>query len=92
MRLRRLSFLEHAGDRSGTAMRVLLSDQWHLRLKGLLCRMLGVTRVPADHFQVFESITQYAVVDKEEVYEKLGRFGPKRKTNTGTTGRNASGR
>jgi len=55
----------------------------HIKLKGLWCRMLGVTRLPADHFHVFEAITQYAVVDKEKAYERLGHFGAKRTTNTG---------
>ena len=56
----------------------------HSKLKGLWCRMLGVTRLPPDHFHVFETITEYAVVDKQEVYERLGHFGPKRRTHTGT--------
>jgi hypothetical protein len=55
----------------------------HTQLKALWCRMLGVNRLPADHFHVFEAITQYAVVDKEKVYERLGHFGVKRTTNTG---------
>ncbi len=55
----------------------------HIKLKGLWCRILGVNRLPADHFHVFEAITQYAVVEKEQVYERLGHFGPKRTTNAG---------
>jgi len=55
----------------------------HLKLKALWCRMLGVNRLPADHFHVFEAITQYAVVEKEKVYERLGHFGNKRTTKTG---------
>jgi hypothetical protein len=49
----------------------------HAQLKSLWCRMLGVNRLPNDHFQVFKAITQYAVVDKEKVYERLGHFGDK---------------
>ncbi len=55
----------------------------HITLKGLWCRMLGVTRLPDDHFHVFNAITKYAVVDKMEVYERLGHFGSKRTTSTG---------
>jgi hypothetical protein len=47
----------------------------HVRLKGLWCRLLEVDRLPADHFQVFRAITQYAIVDKEKVYERLAHFG-----------------
>ena len=36
--------------------------------------MLGCSRLPDDHFKVFEAITAYAVVDKEEVYERLGHL------------------
>jgi hypothetical protein len=55
----------------------------HQRLKAMWCRMLGVTRLPADHFQVFEAITRYSVVDKLELYERLGHFGPNRKSASG---------
>jgi hypothetical protein len=49
----------------------------HSLLKELWCRMLGVTRLPVDHFQVFKAVTQYAWVQKEEGYERLGHFGDK---------------
>ncbi len=49
----------------------------HVRLKDLWCRMLGVRRLPVDHHHVFRAITQYAWVEKEEVYERLGHFGEK---------------
>lgn len=49
----------------------------HVRLKHLWCRMLEVPRLPVDHFQIFRAITQYAWVEKEEVYERLGHFGEK---------------
>src|SRR5262249_50102818 len=55
----------------------------HAQLKALWCRLLGVTRLPDDHFHVFQAITQYAVVDERLVYERLGHFGPKRTTHTG---------
>lgn len=57
----------------------------HSRLKTLWCRMLGEDRLPGDHFQVFKAITAYAVVDKHLVYERLGHFGPKRRTKSGTS-------
>lgn len=49
----------------------------HGQLKDLWCRMLGVNRLPPDHFQVFKAITKYAWVEKEEAYERLGHFGVK---------------
>jgi len=55
----------------------------HAKLLALWCRMLGVNRLPDDHFRVFEAITQYAVVDKQQVYERLGHYGEKRRTKTG---------
>jgi hypothetical protein len=55
----------------------------HSILKRLWCRLLGVERLPDDHFQVFKAITQYSVVDKVEVYERLGHFGEKVSARTG---------
>lgn len=56
----------------------------HRILKNLWCRLLGKPRLPADHFRVFESITNYSVVDKRSVYERLGLFGVKSQTKWGT--------
>lgn len=55
----------------------------HDRLKALWCRLLGVTKLPDDHFRVFEAITRHAVVDKESVYERLGHYGVKRTSGSG---------
>ena len=55
----------------------------HATLKQLWCRLLGVERLPDDHFQVFKAITKYSVVDKVEVYERLGHFGEKMSAITG---------
>lgn len=55
----------------------------HAKLNALWCRMLGVNRLPDDHFRVFKAITQYAVVDKQQVYERLGHFGEKVHPRTG---------
>lgn len=55
----------------------------HDILKRLWCRMLNVPRLPEDHFRVFDAITRYAVVDKQEAYERLGYFGVKSHTKWG---------
>jgi hypothetical protein len=55
----------------------------HVRLRTLWCRMMGVNRLSNDHFKVFERITKYAVVDKQQVYERLGHFGKKRVSKAG---------
>jgi hypothetical protein len=57
----------------------------HEQLKKLWCRMLGVPRLSNDHFKVFKAITQYSVVDKQLVYERLGHFGFKRISESGRT-------
>jgi hypothetical protein len=50
----------------------------HAKLKQVWCRLLGVPRLPADHFAVFKAMTRYSVVEKQAVYGRLGFFGPKR--------------
>jgi hypothetical protein len=55
----------------------------HARLKSLWCRLLGKDRLPLDHFQVFKAITRYAVVEKDDVYERLGHIGVKGKSASG---------
>ncbi len=47
--------------------------------------MLGATELPEDHFKIFKAITRYAVVNKQDVYERLGFYGPKRKSASGKT-------
>lgn len=56
----------------------------HKKLYELWSRMIGKNKLPPDHLRVFLAVTKYAVVDKEKVYERLGHFGPKRKTKRGT--------
>lgn len=51
----------------------------HEKLKSIWCRLLGNNRLPDDHYQVFKNITEYAVVEKNALYERLGHFGPKGK-------------
>lgn len=55
----------------------------HDKLYALWCRMLGVKRLPIDHLKVFKAVTRYAVVDKRDVYQRLGHFGVKRKSKSG---------
>ena len=42
----------------------LLLKQW--------CRVLDVDRLPADHRAVYRAITRYAVVERDDVYRRLG--------------------
>ncbi len=55
----------------------------HDVLKRQWCDLLGVSRLPDDHFRVYEAITAHAVVDKERVYERLKHFGEKAHTKWG---------
>lgn len=50
----------------------------HELLKSLWCRLLGVPRLPNDHFKVFEAITSYSTVEREAAFERLGHYGVKR--------------
>jgi hypothetical protein len=51
------SFFEHLDH-------ALLRKQW--------CRILGVSDLPPDHQAIFKALTRYAVVDRDEVYRRLG--------------------
>jgi Reverse transcriptase (RNA-dependent DNA polymerase) len=51
----------------------------HALLRALWCRMIGEIDLPPDHAAVFRAITKYAVVDRDQVYERLGFMGPKAK-------------
>ena len=55
----------------------------HLMLKKVWAGLLKEEKLPADHFAVFKAITNYAYVDKQEAYERLGYFGNKRKAKSG---------
>lgn len=50
----------------------------HDRLRAMWCKLLGVASLPPDHERVFRAVTQYAVVEKQSVYQRLGHFGVKR--------------
>lgn len=43
----------------------------HDRLNSAWCGILGVARLPDDHFKVFRSITEYALVRREKLCELL---------------------
>ncbi|WP_165837892.1 reverse transcriptase domain-containing protein [Novacetimonas cocois] len=47
----------------------------HLQIKQIWCDLLGVTKLPADHYAVFKNITQYHYVDQKNVYTRLGYWG-----------------
>lgn len=49
----------------------------HHRLREVWAQLLGVTRLPPDHFKVFEAITRYAYVDVIRAYTRLGYYGDK---------------
>lgn len=49
----------------------------HSILRSIWLRMIEEDRLPVDHQAVYEAITKYAVVDKQEVLERIGHFGPK---------------
>ena len=44
----------------------------HPVLKAAWCGVLGVSRLPEDHFKVFRAVTEYAWVDREQLCQALG--------------------
>ena len=48
----------------------------HSYIKRVWCDLLGVERLPPDHYAVFKNITKYRFVDQREVYRRLGFIGP----------------
>lgn len=44
----------------------------HGRIKEIWCDLLGVDRLPPDHFAVYKNVTDYHVVDQKDVYRRLG--------------------
>ncbi|WP_067587250.1 hypothetical protein [Endozoicomonas ascidiicola] len=53
----------------------------HQVLKNQWCKLLGVEQLPPDHYAVFKSITRYASVDREKLYQLLNisPYNPKHK-------------
>ena len=49
----------------------------HSLLKSIWSDLLNVKKLPDDHYRVFRTITRYAVVEKQSVYERLGYYGAK---------------
>lgn len=44
----------------------------HHLLKAQWSRVMGVDRLPADHFRVFRSVTRYASVDRDALFAQMG--------------------
>jgi hypothetical protein len=55
----------------------------HDLLKAAWCDLLGVRKLPDDHYKVFRAITRYAVVEKQSVYKRLGYYGSKKSKKSG---------
>ncbi len=55
----------------------------HAVLKQKWCSLLGVPRLPRDHHKVFKAITSYSVIDRDELFVRLGYMGPKHVSKTG---------
>lgn len=49
----------------------------HKYLKSSWEDTLGVESLPSDHYKIFRNITNYSVVDKKDVYRRLGHYGIK---------------
>lgn len=49
----------------------------HEQIRTIWCRLFGFSDLPPDHKAVFKHITNYMVVDREQLYERLGYFGEK---------------
>ena len=66
--------IEQQGDCVAIALDVkgYFENLDHALIKEIWCDLLGVERLPPDHFAVFKSITRYHVVDQKEVYRRLG--------------------
>jgi hypothetical protein len=47
----------------------------HIQIKKIWCDLLGVNKLPSDHYAVFKNITQYRYVDQKSVYTRLGYWG-----------------
>jgi hypothetical protein len=59
----------------------------HAHLKKTWMHLLGKKDLPSDHAAVFKAITKYAVVDRDQAYERLGFIGDKVRP----TGQNSKG-
>ncbi|EJK87336.1 reverse transcriptase [Agrobacterium sp. B131/95] len=50
----------------------------HSHLRATWAGLIGQSRLPPDHFKVFQSITQYAFINVQDAYERLGFYGIKK--------------
>lgn len=55
----------------------------HSKLKRIWCELLGTTRLPDDHYNVFRNVTSYRYMDYVEVCRQLGFFGQKTENREG---------
>lgn len=55
----------------------------HNNLKNIWCNLLGVSRLPDDHYNVFRNVTNYRYMDYVEVCRQLNFFGQKTEHNEG---------
>jgi len=44
----------------------------HARLKKTWCRILGMERLPKDHFAVYKNITSYSEINRDHLYVRFG--------------------
>ena len=44
----------------------------HDRIKQVWCELLGVDKLPEDHYTIFKNLTRYHFVEQKEVYKRLG--------------------
>ncbi|SEH69730.1 reverse transcriptase domain-containing protein [Paracoccus alkenifer] len=58
----------------------------HGRIKRIWCDLLGVERLPPDHYAVFQNITKYNFVDQRSAYSRLGYFGMRERNGHMTLG------
>ncbi|TDW31885.1 reverse transcriptase (RNA-dependent DNA polymerase) [Rhizobium azibense] len=50
----------------------------HSSLRMVWADLIGLSRLPEDHFKVYEAITKYAYVELEQAYQRLGFYGDKK--------------
>lgn len=49
----------------------------HGRIRDIWAELIDLSRLPDDHFKVYQSITRYAYVDVMKAYTRLGFYGDK---------------
>lgn len=56
----------------------------HQRIRQIWADLLNVKTLPKDHAAVFKAITNYSYVEVLDAYKRLGYFGPKKSSGSGT--------